>query len=158
MCGLLVLAIFIYGVFSKTVNSNTIVLTDSVNGRGRSLNQKFFNLTKEKQKSIIDAGYRVFFMLRAYYEEDLQVAKDIAEINNSMMDFRDNNYFKSIDKSKFKDDVDLEELFNMMNWCVEGYMKKKCKTEPVDLNELEKGYIKMLDFFKRNSYKEEYLR
>lgn len=154
---------------------------------GKSLNQKFFNLTKEKQKSIIDAGYRVFsenkynkspmseiaveagisksllfhyfnFMLRTYYEEGLQIAKDMAEINNSIMDFRDNNYFKSIDKSKFKDDVDLEELFNMMNWCVEGYMKKAYKTEPVDLNEFEKGYIKMLDFFKRNSYKEEYLR
>lgn len=224
------------------VNSNTIVLTDSVNGRGRILNQKFFNLTKEKQKAIIDAGYRVFsenkynkspmseiadeagisksllfhyftnkkefylylydygknlvlevvndedlfnetdffqlylqgmkcklgvfkkhpdlfnFMLRAYYEEDLQVAKDIAEINNSMMEFRDNNYFKSIDKSKFKDDVDPEELFNMINWCAEGYMKNKCKNESVDLNKLEKGYIKMLDFFKRNSYKEEYLK
>ena len=67
-------------------------------------------------------------MLRAYYEEDLQIAKDMTEINNSIMNFRDNNYFKSIDKSKFKYDVDLEELFNMMNWCVEGSMKKKYKT------------------------------
>lgn len=206
------------------------------------MNQKFFNLTKEKQKAIIDAGYRVFsenkynkspmseiaaeagisksllfhyftnkkefylylydygtnlilevankesvfnetdlfqlylqgakcklgvfkehpdlfnFMLRAYYEEDMQVAKDIAERNSSMMQFRDNNYFKNIDTSKFKDDIDIQELFNMITWCAEGYMKNKCKNQPLDLNELEEGYIKMLDFFKRNSYKEEYLR
>lgn len=206
------------------------------------MNQKFFNLTKEKQKAIIDAGYRVFsenkynkspmseiaaeagisksllfhyftnkkefylylydygtnlilevankesvfnetdlfqlylqgakcklgvfkkhpdlfnFMLRVYYEEDSQVVKDIAERNSSMMDFRDNNYFKNIDTSKFKDDIELEELFNMITWCAEGYMKNKCKNQPLDLNELEEGYIKMLDFFKRNSYKEEYLR
>lgn len=46
----------------------------------------------------------------------------------------------------------------MITWCVEGYMKEKCKGQPLDLNDLEEGYIKMLDFFKRNSYKEEYLR
>lgn len=208
---------------------------------GKELNQKFFNLTKEKQKAIIDAGYRVFsenkynkspmaeiaaeagisksllfhyfvnkkefylylydygtslilevaniesvfnesdifqlflqgakcklgvfkkhpnlfnFMLRAYYEDDLQVVKEIAKRNSYMMDFRDNNYFKNIDTSKLKENIDIEELFNMITWCAEGYMKNKCKSESIDLNDLEEGYIKMLNFFKRNSYKEEYL-
>ncbi|GAA0070967.1 TetR/AcrR family transcriptional regulator [Clostridium sardiniense] len=206
------------------------------------MNQKFFNLPKEKQKAIIDAGYRVFsenkykkspmseisaeagisrsllfhyfnnkkefylylydygtnlilevakkesiftetdffqlylqgakcklgvfkkhpdlfsFMLRAYYEDDPEVAADIAQRNSSMIQFRDNNFLRYLDRNKFKDDIDIEELFNMITWCVEGYMKEKCKSQPLDLNDLEEGYIKMLDFFKRNSYKEEYLR
>lgn len=206
------------------------------------MNQKFFNLPKEKQKSIIDAGYRVFsenkykkspmseisaeagisksllfhyftnkkefylylydygtnlilevankesifnetdffqlylqgakcklgvfkkhpnlfsFMLRAYYEDDPEVAPDIAQRNSSMIQFRDDNFLRYLDRSKFKDDIDIEELFNMITWCVEGYMKEKCKSQPLDLNDLEEGYVKMLDFFRRNSYKEEYLR
>lgn len=206
------------------------------------MNQKFFNLPKEKQKAIIDAGYRVFsenkykkspmseisaeagisksllfhyfnnkkefylylydygtnlildvvneeslfnetdffklylqgakcklgvfkkhhdlfsFMVRVYYEDDPEVSIDIAERNSSMIQFRDNNFLRYLDRSKFKDDIDIEELFNMIAWCAEGYMKEKCKNKPLDLNDLEEGYIKMLDFFKRNSYKEEYLR
>ncbi|WP_338630506.1 hypothetical protein [Clostridium baratii] len=46
----------------------------------------------------------------------------------------------------------------MINWCAEGYMKEKLKNQSLDLNNLEEGYIRMLDFFRRNSYKEEYLR
>lgn len=37
-------------------------------------------------------------------------------------------------------------------------MKEKLKNQPLDLNDIEEGYIKMLDFFRGNSYKEEYLR
>ncbi|MBY0754176.1 TetR/AcrR family transcriptional regulator [Clostridium sardiniense] len=206
------------------------------------MNQKFFNLPNEKQKAIIDAGYRVFsenkykkspmseisaeagisksllfhyfnnkkefylylydygtnlilevankesifnetdffklylqgakcklgvfekhpylfsFMVRAYYEDEQEVVADIAQRNSSMIQFRDNNFLRNLDRNKFKDDIDIEELFNMITWCVEGYMKEKCKGQPLDLNDLEEGYIKMLDFFKRNSYKEEYLR
>ncbi|MBS6043455.1 MAG: TetR/AcrR family transcriptional regulator [Clostridium baratii] len=206
------------------------------------MNKKFFNLSEEKQKAIIDAGYRVFsenkynkspmseisaeagisksllfhyftnkkefylylydygtnlilevvnkgkvftepdffklylkggkcklgvfkkhpnlfsFMVRAYYEDDPEVAIGIAERNSSMTQFRDDNFLRNLDKSKFKDGVDIEELFNMINWCAEGYMKEKLKNQPLDLNDLEEGYIKMLDFFRRNSYKEEYLR
>lgn len=206
------------------------------------MNQKFFNLSEEKQKAIIDAGYRVFsenkynkspmseisaeagisksllfhyftnkkefylylydygtnlildvvnkervftetdffklylqgakcklgvfkkhpnlfsFMVRAYYEDNIEVATDIEQRNSSITQFRDDNFLRNLDKSKFKDGVDIEKLFNMINWCAEGYMKEKLKNQPLDLNDIEEGYIKMLDFFRGNSYKEEYLR
>ncbi|OPF51160.1 hypothetical protein BH721_03400 [Clostridium baratii] len=206
------------------------------------MNKKFFNLSEEKQKAIIDAGYRVFsenkynkspmseisaeagisksllfhyftnkkefylylydyginlilevankenlfteadffnlylqgakcrlevfkehsnlfsFMLRAYYEDDIEVVTGIEQRNNSIIQLRDNNFLKYLDKSKFKEEIDIDELFNMITWCTEGYMKEKCKSQPLDLKDLEEGYIRMLDFFKRNSYKEEYLR
>lgn len=45
--------------------------------------------------------------------------------------FRDNNFFKK---------------------------QGKVKKQPLDLDDIEEGYIKMLHFFRGNSYKEEYLR
>lgn len=102
--------------------------------------------------------YLFKFMTNAYYEDDPEVIEDIAVRNSVALNFRDSNFLEYLDISKFKDDVDIKELFNIINWCAEGYMKDKTKEKSIDIDDLEAGYKKILDFFKRTSYKEEYLR
>jgi TetR/AcrR family transcriptional regulator len=216
-------------------------LTDTVNGRRIFLNDKFYNLPKEKQNVIINAGYRVFsensykkspmseiakeagisksllfhyfknkkefylylynhvfslmseiaveemidsktdffdgfllslkyqrklveqhvysfrFMMKTFYEDDEEVASDLIQKNNAQSNDGIKILLSVTDKSKFKEGVDIEQLINIITWCLEGFWKEKFCISSLDMNEVHVGYEKIIDFFRKSFYKKEYL-
>lgn len=96
------------------------------------------------------------FLMKGYYEEDEEIKLELAKKNSSMITLKNEEILKGIDTFKFKEGVEIDKLDKMLNWCADGYMRENCK-EKVDMQKLEEGFIEIINFFKSNTYKGEYL-
>jgi TetR/AcrR family transcriptional regulator len=96
-------------------------------------------------------------MLNAYYEEDEEVVKDLNGKNSTITNSSINAILNRIEKKKFKEEVNIDQLINIVIWYGEGYIKEKYRKSHIDIDEIEKDYENIIDFFRKGSYKEEYL-
>lgn len=101
--------------------------------------------------------YLTRFMMKPYYEEDAEVSKELKGKNIAVTNNSIHSILNRIDRNKFKEDVDIEELMNIIIWCGDGYMKSNYQNLETNIDEVEKGYAEMLDFYKKRCYKQEYL-
>ncbi|KLI48053.1 TetR family transcriptional regulator [Brachyspira hyodysenteriae] len=105
----------------------------------------------EKYKSIFD------FILQGYFDE----SEDVKEIVNKYRDKKQIDiaaYFKNIDTTKFKDDVNMQDIIQMITYTSEGYLQsRKNMSIKIDKDDMIKQYSKWMKMFKQISYKEEYL-
>ncbi len=105
----------------------------------------------EKYPSICD------FLLNGYFDE----SETVKEIVNGYRDkiYMDiSRYFKNIDTSKFKDDVNIQDIIEMITYTSEGYLQsKKNMNIKIDREDMIKQYSKWMKMFKQISYKKEYL-
>lgn len=103
----------------------------------------------EKHKSIFD------FLIQGYFDESEDV-KEIVNNNKKQIDI--NSYLKNIDKSKFRDDVDIKDIIEMITYTSEGYLQSRKKmTKKIDKEDMIKQYSKWVKMFKQISYKKKYL-
>lgn len=69
------------------------------------------------------------------------------------------NYFAKLDYSKFRDDVNPQEIIRMLLWTAEGYMLERQKYgQPSELDDLMEKFKRWTALFKKIAYKEEYLK
>ena len=105
----------------------------------------------EKHKSIFD------FLIQGYFDES-EVVKEIVNNykNKKQIDIR--SYFKNIDTTKFKDDVNMQDIIEMITYTSEGYLQsRKNMSIKIDKEDMIKQYSKWMKMFKQISYKKEYL-
>lgn len=68
------------------------------------------------------------------------------------------DYFKNVDMTKFREDIDPKEILNMLLWLTDGYLHQRMfYTDTVDADELMRQFRKWSEMLKRIAYKEEYL-
>lgn len=105
----------------------------------------------EKHKSIFD------FLIQGYFDE----SEDVKEIVNNYKNKKQidiNSYFKNIDKTKFRDDVDIKDIIEIITYTSEGYLQsRKNMSIKIDKDDMIKQYSKWMNMFKQISYKKEYL-
>ena len=105
----------------------------------------------EKHKSIFD------FLIQGYFDE----SEDVKEIVNNYKNKKQidiNSYFKNIDKTKFRDDVDIKDIIEIITYTSEGYLQSRKKmTNKIDKEDMIKQYSKWMNMFKQISYKKKYL-
>lgn len=103
----------------------------------------------ERHKSIFD------FLIQGYFDESEDV-KEIVNNNKKQIDI--NSYLKNIDKSKFRDDVDIKDIIEMITYTSEGYLQSRKKmTKKIDKEDMIKQYSKWMKMFKQILYKKKYL-
>lgn len=105
----------------------------------------------EKHKSIFD------FLIQGYFDE----SEDVKEIVNNYKNKKQidiNSYFKNIDKTKFRDDVDIKDIIEIITYTSEGYLQSRKKmTNKIDKEDMIKQYSKWMKMFKQIAYKKKYL-
>ena len=105
----------------------------------------------EKHKSIFD------FLIQGYFDE----SEDVKEIVNNYKNKKQidiNSYFKNIDKTKFRDDVDIKDIIEMITYTSEGYLQSRKKmNKKIDKEDMIKQYSKWMKMFKQIAYKKKYL-
>ena len=68
------------------------------------------------------------------------------------------DYFGNVDLTKFKPDVDPQDILNMVLWLTDGYMhQRQSKGQPVELEPLMREYDKWQTLLRRVAYKEAFL-
>jgi len=114
--------------------------------------------SRNKYKLLKQLVYSLRFMMKTFYEEDEEVARDLSGKNNAETNNSINELLGRIDKNKFKEEVDIHQLIKVISWCAEGFWREKFCDPDLDMDEIDAGYEKIIDFFRKTSYKEEYLK
>lgn len=66
-------------------------------------------------------------------------------------------YFRSVDFTKFRDDVDPAEIYQMLAWMTEGCVYERQRAgKAIELGEIMAQYACWSAYFRRMAYKEEF--
>lgn len=98
------------------------------------------------------------YLMRVVGASQEAVSEDINRLWQDTTTEMFTSYFKAMDYSKFKNDVKPLEVIQMLLWTAEGYMfdMQKLGGSP-KLDDLMEKFTSWSAFFKKASYKEEYL-
>ncbi|RDU22836.1 TetR/AcrR family transcriptional regulator [Anaerosacchariphilus polymeriproducens] len=111
-----------------------------------------------KVEILTNNPYIMDFAIRAFFSQNEEVSDNMKEIIKRDIDEAYGKYFTRIDYSKFKEDVDVPKVVQMLTWMADGYLHgKQLAKEPVTINEMMEEYCIWTDMFKKLIYKEEFL-
>lgn len=122
----------------------------------------FFELmtyaTMKKMKILAENPYIVEFSIRSFYSEKEEISEDLKTKSTENIEQNYNQYFRKIDFSKFKEDVNPSDIFKMMVWMVDGYIhERQMLNQPLCLDAIGKAFANWTKMFQQIAYKEEYL-
>lgn len=118
----------------------------------------FIKSVKVKCKLLKEYPHLSRFTMRPLYEEDAEIQQALKDKLNEVTDASGFTILERIDRFRFKDEVDIEQLLNVVVNCGDGYMKNNISKLDTNVDEVERGYVEMLNFFKKSFYKPEYLK
>ncbi len=89
------------------------------------------------------------FVMKAFYEKDPEVCREIQATAGEYASYKANAALMKIDPDKFIPGLDLEAMYMDMYWASEGYLWEKIQNGRIDVDEMERDFIKMIDFWKK---------
>ena len=96
------------------------------------------------------------FLIRAYFEDEPELADKLGPKLTGLIDASSEKLLSLIDKSKFKEESDAAMLLKLSIWIGEGYMLHQLRGKGSDIDQWEKDFIELIEFWKKNHYLEEY--
>lgn len=95
------------------------------------------------------------FVVKAYYERDEEVRGEVQKIIARYTDFKANAMLLNLDPAQFRPGLDLKMMYLDMLWASEGYLWERVQQGTLDVDEMERDFIHMLDFWKSIYLREE---
>lgn len=89
------------------------------------------------------------FTIKAYYENDPEIRDGIQEIIGRTASFEANEKFLKMDKGRFVEGIELQDMYMDMYLASEGYLWEKSQLGQLDVDEVEKDFEKMIEFWKK---------
>ena len=106
-----------------------------------------FNLERNK---IIKRHPEIFALTNGFNSNDnSEISNDVKQLRKGFIDEGWKTLLSKADMSKFKDDVDIDKLIDILTWSVEGYMNKIISNTATD-----EDFEKYLLFLKKYLYKD----
>lgn len=97
------------------------------------------------------------FAMKAYYSCKEDISDDVKQLNASQQRTAYEMYMMNVDKTKFRDGVDIYELYQVLIWTTTGYLyEMQMLGEKLDVDSVMKEFEKWSQMFKKMTYKEEY--
>ena len=88
------------------------------------------------------------FVIKAFYEKDPSVCQDIQENCRKAVSFSADKVFQKLDPDKFIPGLDLKMMYQEMFWASEGYLWEMLQRGELDVDRVEKDFIRLIDFWK----------
>lgn len=88
------------------------------------------------------------FVMKAYYEKDPEVCDDIQKSIGKIGDYKRDARLLNMDPKQFVPGLDIEMMYQDMFWATEGYLWEKMQQGEIDVDELERDFTRLLDFWK----------
>ena len=88
------------------------------------------------------------FSIKAYYEKDPDVAKEVRKIIEPYTEMDTNSILPIFDKNKFKDGLDLNMMYQDMYLASEGYLWRMQQLDNLDVDKMVSDYKKIIDFWR----------
>jgi AcrR family transcriptional regulator len=110
-----------------------------------------------KIKLMKENPYIYDFIFKVYFETDENVIDSISKLKQESIATTYATYFSGIDKSKFKEGIDPNQILRMLTYMADGYMREQQRIGVRDLDVIKSEYISWMQLLKASVYKEEYL-
>lgn len=118
---------------------------------------KLIFATDNKFKVLAKYPSSIKFLSSFYIERDEEVFQNILEIINLSFQKRDKYLNHEIDKSKFKDSIDIDLVQTLVTKIAEGYSSIFTSGGTMELDKLQKEFHDIMYMLRDNFYKEEFL-
>lgn len=88
------------------------------------------------------------FALKVYYEKDPAVRPAIQSIIQKYGSYNANASMLRIDPAQFVPGIDLKMMYQDMFWATEGYLWEISQRDELDADQIERDFLRMLQFWK----------
>ena len=88
------------------------------------------------------------FVMKAYYEKDLDVTAEIQESIKKHSDYKSQARLLKLDPKDFVPGLDLQRMYQDMYWASEGFMWETLQKGTLNVDEMEEEFRGMIDFWK----------
>lgn len=88
------------------------------------------------------------FVMKAFYEKDPEVRPGLQKSIEKYAAFRANIKKRNFDPGQFVDGLDIRMMYQNMYWASEGYLWEKIQSGSMDVDEIERDFIKLIEFWK----------
>ncbi|MDE7310372.1 MAG: TetR/AcrR family transcriptional regulator [Eubacterium sp.] len=94
------------------------------------------------------------FAINAFYEEDPSVAPAIHESYERYKNSDAKDALARLDPAQFKEGIDLRMMYREMYLASEGYLWEMLRKSPLPIEEMERDFADMIEFWKKLYLKE----
>ena len=88
------------------------------------------------------------FQLKAYYEKDKSLRPEIDQLIGNYSGYENQSEMLKLDKEQFIEGLDLEMMYTDMFLASQGYLWEKLQSETIDPDQMEKDFIRMIEFWR----------
>lgn len=137
------------------------IVEDAISDKHLSEITDFFELiaygTEKKVKMLIENPFIMRFSIRCFYSQKEDMSDEIqTEISNGKSKKYD-TYFKNLELSKFKEEIDPERIYHMLVWMTDGYLhSRQMEGKPIEIEDIKKEFTQWAAMFRSIAYKEEF--
>ena len=88
------------------------------------------------------------FQLKAYYEKDRSLRPEIDQLIGNYSGYENQSEILKLNKEQFIEGLDLEMMYTDMFLASQGYLWEKLQSETIDPDQMEKDFIRMIEFWR----------
>ena len=88
------------------------------------------------------------FTIRAFYEKDPEICPAVQESYHKYFDLKSDKTRLNLDPGQFIPGLDVAMMYREMYWASEGYLWETVQRGNVDIDQMEKDFTKMMNFWK----------
>ena len=88
------------------------------------------------------------FTIRAFYEKDVEISAAIQESYHRYFNLKADKARLNFDPEQFIPGLDISMMYREMYWASEGYLWEMVQRGNVDIEQMEKDFTKLMEFWK----------
>ncbi|BCJ99919.1 TetR/AcrR family transcriptional regulator [Anaerocolumna chitinilytica] len=89
------------------------------------------------------------FSLRAYYEENIEVKKEIQDSFHKINLESEKKAFEIIDITKLRDGIDIHQMYQEMVWASDGYLHMALIQGDINVDKLKSDFEKLIHMWEK---------
>ena len=95
------------------------------------------------------------FTIRAFYEKDAEISAAVQESYRKYLHLKADKLWLHMNPEQFIPGLDIPMMYRDMYWASEGYLWEMAQRGNVDVDDMEQGFAKLMDFWKSVYLKKE---
>ena len=88
------------------------------------------------------------FVIKAFYEKDPEISAAIQESYHRYFNLKADQTRLNFDPEQFIPGLDIPMMYREMYWASEGYLWEMLRNGELDMDQVEKDFLEMVDFWK----------
>lgn len=88
------------------------------------------------------------FTIKAFYEKDAEISAAVQESYHKYFNLKADKTLLNMNPEQFTPGLDIPMMYHDMYWASEGYLWEMVQRDNVDIDEMEKGFSELINFWK----------